>query len=100
MEPYIRNLTLFLKFGSESRIIAATFMVEIVDKGSFYPVLEDYSDETYPAGQDRVFLFDHFSGSPCVMVRVPHHISDSQVKSRLHFAPIRAIVSAYCMKYP
>jgi hypothetical protein len=36
-------------------------MVEIVDKGSFYPVLEDYSDETYPAGQDRVFLFDHFS---------------------------------------
>jgi hypothetical protein len=61
MERYIRNLTLFLKSGSESRIIATTFVVEIVDKGSFYPILEEYSDETYPAGQDRVSLFDHFS---------------------------------------
>jgi hypothetical protein len=52
---------LFLKFGSESRIIAATFVVEVVDKGPFYPVLENYSDETYPAGQDRVSLFDHLS---------------------------------------
>jgi hypothetical protein len=52
---------LFLKFGFESRIIAAAFVIEIVDKGPFYPVLENYSDETYPARQNRVFFFDYLS---------------------------------------
>jgi hypothetical protein len=52
---------LFLKCGPESRIIAAAFVIEIVDKGPFYPVLENYSDKTYTAGQDRVSLFDYLS---------------------------------------
>jgi len=52
---------LFLKSGSEARIIAAAFVIEIVDKGPFYPVFEKYSDETHPARQDRVSLFDYLS---------------------------------------
>jgi hypothetical protein len=59
---------LFLKSGSQACIIAAAFMIEIVNERPFDTVLEDYSDEAYPPGQYRVFLFDHLSRTPGMMV--------------------------------
>src|SRR5512135_2869211 len=69
---------------SYAGIVTAALIIEVIDEGPFFAVVEEYPDHAEAARKGGVLFFDYLSLSPKVIPEMFHRISYSEIQSRSH----------------
>jgi len=77
---------LFLKVSTypNAREITTTFVIKIIDEGSFDIIIKTNPHQAEPAGKNRMLLFDHFSSAPVRVPEVLYDVTHPQIQFSCH----------------